>query len=202
MLHITSLLNLSDYKQLSNCLGQFADIGGVIDYIPKLFAGIPTTDDHRMAAITAMKIIDQTLEQQAIAYASEAYPIDQFFRISMDSNKLSDTPIPFSEFWGSDDVQKKRLGTNSWKVPNVDGYKRAFFLPPYGLYGNADFLRLFEDINLDLFGLEPEQCTVYRWSTNWSNYFEAGLEWWGAFYWTVYAPETRLLTTIGASATD
>ncbi len=43
---------------------------------------------------------------------------------------------------------------------------------------------------------------VMAWSTDWSNYFEAGKEWWGAFYWTILLEEKQEIIVIGASATD
>jgi hypothetical protein len=43
---------------------------------------------------------------------------------------------------------------------------------------------------------------IFSWSTDWSNYFEAGKEWWGAFYWTILLEDKQEIIIIGASATD
>ena len=43
---------------------------------------------------------------------------------------------------------------------------------------------------------------IYEWSDDWSNYFDSGKEWWGAFFWTVYDTRRQRITVIGASATD
>lgn len=43
---------------------------------------------------------------------------------------------------------------------------------------------------------------IFSWSTDWSNYFEAGKEWWGAFYWTILLEEKQEIIVIGASTTD
>ena len=84
------------------------------------------------------------------------------------------------------------------------GFVYAFLDPPYSFMcgktifekGNffLDFCRLlFTDIS---------QTEVYMWSTDSSNYFDAGKEWWGAFFWTVYNPYWDRYIGIIASETD
>ena len=84
------------------------------------------------------------------------------------------------------------------------GFVYAFLDPPYSFMcgktifekGNffLDFCRLlFTDIS---------QIEVYRWSTDSSNYFDKGKEWWGAFFWTVYNPYWDRYIGIIASETD
>ena len=84
------------------------------------------------------------------------------------------------------------------------GFVYAFLEPPYSFMcgktifekGNffLDFCRLlFTDIS---------QIEVYMWSTDSSNYFDAGKEWWGAFFWTVYNPYWDRYIGIVASTTD
>lgn len=36
------------------------------------------------------------------------------------------------------------------------------------------------------------QIEIYKWSVNCSNYFEAGKEWWGSHFWTVYNPTKNI----------
>ena len=200
--HLVTLLDLKNQDDLLSLLNRFADIGGVIDYVPLPFSGTPNQNDHYQAALRAMGLIDEGYKHWAAEYATESRPESSFFTLTQDDSKLKGDRIQFSEFWGSNNVSKRKVGPNSWTIPNVDGYKGCFFLPPYGLYGNEDFSALFDEINFNLFGVEPERWVIYRWSTDWSNYFDAGHEWWGAFYWTVYSAETSLLTTVGASSTD
>ena len=40
------------------------------------------------------------------------------------------------------------------------------------------------------------------WGTDWSNYFDAGKEGWGTFFWTIRRPGSDFITVIGASTTD
>ena len=84
------------------------------------------------------------------------------------------------------------------------GFVYAFLDPPYSFMcgktifekGNffLDFCRLlFTDIS---------QIEVYKWSTDSSNYFDEGKDWWGSFFWTVYNPCRYWYIGIIASTTD
>ena len=78
-------------------------------------------------------------------------------------------------------------------------YWNAFLEPPCGCrYGPEDFL----SFNAVLFPNGPEKLIAYSWSTDWSNYFDDGHEWWGASCWSVYDPDLDRIAVISASATD
>ena len=103
---------------------------------------------------------------------------------------------------------EKEVIENALSITQEDkrqiGFVYAFLDPPYSFMcgktifekGNffLDFCRLlFTDIS---------QIEVYRWSTDSSNYFDKGKEWWGAFFWTVYNPYWDRYIGIIASETD
>ena len=103
---------------------------------------------------------------------------------------------------------EKEMIENALTIDQEDkgqiGFVYAFLDPPYSFMngktifekGNffLDFCRLlFTDIS---------QIEVYKWSTDSSNYFDAGKEWWGAFFWTVYNPYWDRYIGILASTTD
>lgn len=78
-------------------------------------------------------------------------------------------------------------------------YRGAFLYPPHGVrYTDADFDRL----NAVLFPKGTDGLEVYRWTTDWSNYFDDGHEWWGALCLTVYDKRMGRYAVILASATD
>jgi hypothetical protein len=105
-----------------------------------------------------------------------------------------------------------------------EGLAHALLDPPYrlrnpdrasyGAFGSSEYaareaawmrdvLREFcaEVLALD----DPKRAShlrIHRWPTDWSSYFGAGHEWWGAFYWTVEDSENGWITVIGASSTD
>lgn len=85
-----------------------------------------------------------------------------------------------------------------------EAFAYAFFQPPYSFMITKsnfekgifflDFCRLlFTDI------LQIEVC---KWSTNSSNYFDEGKDWWGSFFWMVYNPCRDRYIGILAATTD
>ena len=78
-------------------------------------------------------------------------------------------------------------------------YRRAFLCPPHGnSYTDSDF----ERVNAVLFPGGAEGLDVCRWTTDWSEYFDEGHEWWGALCLTVYDRTLDRFAVIMASATD
>lgn len=78
-------------------------------------------------------------------------------------------------------------------------YRRAFLAPPYPSgYTERDF----DMINSALFPNGTEGLEVFEWTTDWSEYFDEGHEWWGALCLTVYDKKLDRIIVILASATD
>jgi hypothetical protein len=191
-------------ESLARLLAEYETRGGRIDFV-FLEADAAVSGDalHRAAALEGMAAIDRRLEQHAIRHASEEYPVEQFFRVTADEAMLEGAHVTLSDFWGTDNVEFQQISDRAWSIPPIDGYKPAFFHPPYGLAGGvSDNLALFDEINRHVLGGDPQRAEIWVWSTNWSNYFDAGHEWWGAFYWTVRAAGGQRVCVIAASATD
>jgi len=81
-------------------------------------------------------------------------------------------------------------------------YTYAFVDPPYPIRCSStdEKLSRCSQAMTRLFG-DLSEFTMRKWSTNWSNYFDAGNEWWGAFLWTLASDDGRGWW-IGASTTD
>lgn len=78
-------------------------------------------------------------------------------------------------------------------------YRRAFLNPPYGkCYTEKDF----DLINTALFPNGIDGLSVYEWTTDWSDYFDDGHEWWGTLCYTVYDKTLDRFAVILASSTD
>ena len=60
----------------------------------------------------------------------------------------------------------------------------------------------FRRVNDALFPEETDALEVYEWTTDWSNYFDAGHEWWGTACWSIYDPHLDRFAVLFASATD
>ncbi|MCR5041771.1 MAG: hypothetical protein K6C36_06735 [Clostridia bacterium] len=78
-------------------------------------------------------------------------------------------------------------------------YCRAFLCPPTSrMHAQEDF----ELLNAALFPNGISRLEVMEWTTDWSDYFDDGHEWWGALCLTVYDGSLDRFVVIMASATD
>ena len=103
----------------------------------------------------------------------------------------------------SDQAVGKSVATEEMFSSNYqDGklnYRKAFLYPPHqNGYTGKDFVR----VNAALFPNGTDKLEVYEWTTDWSDYFDEGHEWWGALCLTVYDKSLDRFVVIMASATD
>jgi hypothetical protein len=200
------MLTELDDRQIDDLIKQAKAIGVVLDYVVLKGANQGISSElHKEAALLGMEIIDQRLEKWALAKASREYPFEKFFRVQIFTRDISGEKITFAKFWGTDDAfPEVKDGGKCCVFPENEGYKTAFFNPPYGLRGNIEEqLELFAGINQALLApMNDANLWIYRWPDHWSNYFEAGKEWRGTFYWTIYNREKDLLIVVGASSSD
>ncbi len=78
-------------------------------------------------------------------------------------------------------------------------YRKAFLKPPHtNRYTDSDFDR----VNEVLFPKGTDALEVCEWTTDWSEYFDDGREWWGTLCLTVYDKTLDRFVVIMASATD
>lgn len=190
--------------ELTRLLDDYRGRGGAIDHVFLRGAknGVPEAL-HRSAALEGMAVIDRRLERWANEHASDQTPVDRFFRVTWDATRLVGHPVTYEVFRGAEDVVPTPIGRDAWSMPERDGYRPAFFHPPYNLRGTwQENEQLYASIAYWVLGSDPSRCEIFAWSTDWSNYFDAGHEWWGAFYWTIRQPGSDVFTVIGASTPD
>lgn len=101
---------------------------------------------------------------------------------------------------GKADAKNVDVGALFAQINKNDfNYRYAFLHPPCEThYTNADFDR----VNNALFPNGKEPLEVYEWTTDWSEYFDDGHEWWGTLCYTVYDKSLDRYVIILASATD
>ena len=96
----------------------------------------------------------------------------------------------------------KHVGADALFAPigkNLMNYRRAFLDPPFpNGYTDTDFDR----VNAALFPAGTDGLEVFEWTTDWSEYFDEGREWWGTLCLTVYDKKLDRFAVIMASATD
>ena len=164
---------------------------------------------HKDAILFAMlKVIERYIEEQLrseIKYreqiGDEPFPwnldIGKAQAKLIDSASLLYVPqILSTDYHGNKTYDVPYPNTNKGEqIP----YWYAFWETPHGSgYGPEDFRK----INSVLFPGGPDVLEVYEWTTDWSNYFDDGHEWWGTACWSVYDKQSNRYVVIMASTTD
>jgi hypothetical protein len=186
--------------RVSDLLDRFRRMGGVVDFVVIDPESALPDRRHRDAAIFGMQTIDTRLERYARERPTPDLPIELFFRIAMQPEGAKAEEITFSEFMGR---RARSPGSGDASVVAYDvpvvGFEAAFMDPPHGLGRGGP--ELYAEFVAELFPTPATVTKVLRWSTEWSNYFDAGHEWWGANLWTLDRSDGTMLW-IGASTTD
>ena len=165
---------------------------------------------HKDAILFAMlKVIERYIERQLkaeILYSREVQ--EEPFPWNLDIGKAEGHQIDPADLLSvpalSTDKQYGILKKYDCPWPDPDKgeqipYWYAILETPHTSgYGPDDFRR----VNAVLFPDKTDGLEVFEWSTDWSNYFEAGHEWWGAACWSVYDRRMNRYVVIMASVTD
>ncbi len=156
---------------------------------------------HRAIALEGMSTIGRRYKKWGLDPVTGKCRETNFFQERLDESKCVGRKITAAEFWGTDSMSGASKGFDD---SFVDGYKTAFFDPPYGIPGDKveKAKLLFSEINECLWGRDLDKMEIFSWSTDWSGYFDAGHEWWGAFFWTIRLGNANRFIVIGASSTD
>ena len=164
---------------------------------------------HREAVLFAMlKVIERYLEdQRASEEKFEGGIRDDFFPWSLDFGKARAHQIDPQEFLFVPTVVRTVKGGSviyDRKDPDVDAgeqipYWYAFLEPPQWFDATPDDFRRVNDA---LFPEGTDALEVYEWTTDWSNCFDAGHEWWGTACWSIYDMHLNRFAVLFASATD
>ena len=91
-----------------------------------------------------------------------------------------------------------------WK-PNDDNfgttvpYWYALMEPVHGRNNKPED---FKKVNEVLFPDGTDKLEIYQWTTDWSDYFDAGHEWYGACCWSIYDKSMNRYVVMLVSATD
>ena len=173
---------------LPPAFGRFKAMGGVLDFA--VFRDADGTEEDILAAVPE---------------ALYGYAYDREKLRSLGSRRITERTF----FGGCYDYERGSLlmGDASWTT--TDGqFAYAFLHPPYGLFPKPqpdEVQAVFEEIRNLI--LPPGQSReIADWSNDRlpevSDYFEAGMEWWGVYLFSIYVPSLRRLTIIAGSSTD
>lgn len=142
-------------------------------------------------------IIESNLgHKEVLLYVMKKISEDDDF-ITIDKNKMVYKEISSTElFQLPKNYEKERHNLGH-------GYKRPYWFlfldPPHKTnYKIDDFIK----INNILFPKGKDNLEIYDWNVEWSNYFDDGLEWWGAGAISIYDKLLDRYVIILASSTD
>ena len=107
-------------------------------------------------------------------------------------------------FWvGDNEVEENAIKYLDFHTSDTSGYSDAFVEPPYNLSGSHKQInKMFWDISNSLFNGFLTKSSIWSWSTDCSNYFDAGKEWWGTYFYTYSLVDTDNIVVLLASTTD
>lgn len=159
--------------------------------------------------------IDHWLLTDVASYLGEAshkkavlYAIHQYDS-TIDEGKMRAKAISASEFFSEPPTPYKqtKCGVTAFINPELHNqsmgehlkYWYAFLEPPYK---NKYDINDFRAFNAALFPQGTDGLEIFSWNTDWSDFFNAGHEWWGAGCWSIYDKLTNKYVIILASCTD
>ena len=165
---------------------------------------------HKEAVLFAMvRTIDRSIENtraDEIRWGKEA--ADDLCPWRYDVDKAKATPIDAASFLHAPEIlrvdrngcafydcERNSYPDNEGRIP----YWYAFLKPPHGTRYKPDDFR---KVNAALFPEGTDALEACEWTTDWSDYFDDGHEWWGAACWRVYDARLNRYAVLFASATD
>ena len=167
-------------------------------------------DSHRDAVIFAMQKVNED-EAEDIKQAEEEFGSeydDKMHLYSCDIGKATARLMEARTLLYVPKMLKKEFLNREYEGINHNGLETNEFLPywyafleaphEYGRYDPEDFIK----VNKTLFPYGEDDLEVYEWSTDWSDYFEAGHEWWGAACRSVFDMKLNRYVVMLSSATD
>lgn len=158
--------------------------------------------DYVIFSLNENEIENANIHKEAIVNSFNIISKEYEMEITIDESKMEAKKIsidqllelPPENFYANNKKEKER----SFDIPEPLPYWFAFLEPPYGNdYLVSDFIK-FNDILIP----NKEEIEVYSWNDEFSNYFDAGKEWWGTALWTVLDKKNKTIIVIGASLTD
>ena len=142
-------------------------------------------------------IIKSNLDHRDVMLYAMSKIKDKNDDITIHKDKMESKCISSTDFFklpNNYEEEKNNLG-NGYKRP----YWFLFLNPPHGTnYKIDDFIK----INNLLFPMGKDSLEIYDWNVEWSNYFDDGLEWWGAGAISIYDKLLDRYVIIFASSTD
>lgn len=200
-----------------DCIKQFdSDIEyhlvGEVDYHllkdDKPYGGLQS---HREALIVVFDhLVENSIENQKNARKRFGDKIaDQLYPLRYDINKAQPTPLNPNDFFYCPNIVKTDYYGSvyydaEWK-PDDDNFGTTV---PYWyalmepVHGSENRPEDFKKVNEALFPNGTDALDIYEWTTDWSDFFDDGHEWYGACCWSIFDKRMNRYVVMLVSATD
>ena len=166
---------------------------------------------HREALLSVFDLLVQNSikdqEKARIMFGDRV--ADQLHPLVYDIDKALPSPLETQVFFYCPNIVKTDNYGNVWYdaewVPNDDNigttvpYWYALMEPVHRRNNTPED---FKKVNEVLFPNGTDMLDIYEWTTDWSDFFDAGHEWYGACCWSVYDKSTNRYVVMLVSATD
>lgn len=166
---------------------------------------------HREALHTVFDwLLKQSIENKESARVmfGDDYA-DKLHLLAYDIDKAKPSPLDLQVFFYCPNIVKTDYYVNvfydaEWK-PNDENfgttvpYWYALMEPVHGRRNKPED---FKKVNKVLFPNGTDALDIYEWTTDWSDFFDAGHEWYGACCWSVYDKTLKRYVVMLVSATD
>ncbi len=134
---------------------------------------------------------------------------DQLRPLAYDIDKAQPSPLAPPVFFYCPNIVKTDYYGNVWYdaewVPNDENfgttvpYWYALMEPVHGRRNKPED---FKEVNEVLFPNGTDVLDIYEWTTDWSDYFDDGHEWYGACCWSAYDKSLNRYAIMLVSTTD
>ena len=185
---------------------------GEVDYYllsdEEPYAGL---DSHR----EALRVVFERLGERCVEDKEKAREMwgdevaDKLHPWVYDLNKAQPSPLdPQELFYCPDIIDTDYYGNAQYDAdwePNDENfgttvpYWYAILEPVQGRRNKPED---FKKVNELLFPNGTEALDIYEWTTDWSDYFDAGHEWYGACCWSIFDKSMNRYVVMLVSATD
>ncbi len=185
---------------------------GEVDYhllkYDKPYEGLQS---HREALIVVFDHLEEnrTENQKGIGERCGGDMADQLSPLVYNIDKAQPTALDSSDFFYCPNIVKIDYYGNvfydaEW-APNDENfgttvpYWYALMEPVHGRNNKPED---FKTVNEALFPNGTDALEIYEWTTDWSDFFDAGHEWYGACCWSIYDKSMNRYVVMLVSATD
>ena len=168
-------------------------------------------ESHREALCVVFDwLVKQSIEDKENARIMFGdHVADQLRPLAYDIDKAQPSPLAPPVFFYCPNIVKTDYYGNvrydaEW-VPNDENfgttvpYWYALMEPVHGRRNKPED---FKKVNEVLFPNGTDALDIYEWTTDWSDFFDAGHEWYGACCWSVYDKSLNRYVVMLVSATD